>query len=96
MVSGKVTGGLRRNAAALVVLAGVLAGLAVMVLEHPIVGAVLMGGTFVCAAIYRASVPDRDAGFLAVRGRNYDVVMLACLGLAIVFLALSLRQTYTG
>lgn len=88
------TSDLRRHAAGLTVLLGVLSGLGIMVAKHPIKGALVIGGSFVLAAIYRATVSERDAGFLAVRGRNYDVVMLSSLGLAIIFLALSLRQTY--
>lgn len=91
-----VMSGARRNAAALAVMVGVLSGLLIMVFKHPVTGAVVIGLSFVVAAIYRASVPERDAGFLAVRGRHYDVVMLSGLGLTIVFLALSLRQTYAG
>jgi len=49
-----------------------------------------VGGALCFAAICRLVLRDRDAGMLAVRNRFVDAVILAGLGLALFFLALTI------
>jgi hypothetical protein len=49
-----------------------------------------MGGALCFAAICRLVLPNRDAGMLAVRNRFVDAGILAGLGLALFFLALTI------
>ena len=63
--------------------------LAVLVtFEHWRRGLVVMGLALVGAALLRLLLPVRRLGFLAVRGRPVDVVLLAGTGLALTVIVL--------
>ena len=66
-----------------VVLVGLLISLVVVASDHFRRGSVLFAGFVVGAFLLRMFLPDREAGWLAVRSRGID---LACLG----FLGVSL------
>lgn len=53
-------------------------------------GLVIVGLALVGAAVLRLLLPVRRAGFLAVRGRVVDVVLLAGTGLALTVIALTI------
>lgn len=87
---------LGRQALLLAVLAGVVAGLVVIVADHPIRGSVLIGGSLVAAGLARVVFSERRAGLLVNRGWVIDAVTLITLGLAMIALAVSLHRTYSG
>lgn len=70
---------------ALVVLA-VAVGIGVA-LGRPRIGMYIVCGAVAAAAVMRAVLRPRDAGFLVVRGRRTDVAVLAGLATAIGVLA---------
>jgi hypothetical protein len=51
---------------------------------------VLIGLALIGAAVLRLLLPVRRAGFLAVRSRPLDVVLLAGTGLALTVIALAI------
>jgi hypothetical protein len=71
---------------ALVVLV-TLAGFVLILLYYWRKGAALVGGALVLAAVFRALLPPRRAGLLAVRGRPVDVLTYTGLGALILFVA---------
>lgn len=73
----------------LVVVGGVLAGLAVAWLGERTwrVGCLLVGAALVVGAVERLVLPERDAGLLQVRGKAFDVAVLALTGVAVLVLA---------
>ena len=82
-------GVLSRQWPVLVVLAGVNAGLALVVLlEGFRVGSLVAGASVVLGAWLRALLPRERLGVLVVRSRRFDVGLLALLGLGITVLAL--------
>jgi thiol:disulfide interchange protein len=54
-------------------------------------GAALIGAALVLAALFRAILPARRAGLLAVRGRPVDVLSYAGLGALMLFVALTIQ-----
>ena len=54
-------------------------------------GAALIGAALVLAALFRAILPPRRAGLLAVRGRPVDVLAYAGLGALMLFVALTIQ-----
>jgi hypothetical protein len=82
--------GLIRQLPLLAVLAAVGVGLLMVTFDHWRRGLVLMGLALVGAALLRLLLPVRRAGFLAVRSRPVDVVVLAGIGLALAVIALAL------
>ncbi|SDT23859.1 Protein of unknown function [Friedmanniella luteola] len=74
----------------LVVVAGVALGLLVSVLGEATwrLGSVLVGLALLVGAVERLVLSDRAAGLLQVRGKGFDVAVLALFGLAVVALAL--------
>lgn len=86
---GSPPGLLARQWPILVVLSGVLAGLAVAsLLDAFRGGTLLIAGSVVLAAWLRALLPADRPGVLVVRSRAVDVVTLVVLGVAITVLAL--------
>jgi hypothetical protein len=75
---------------ALVLLVGVV-GIVRIVEYHWRQGAALIGGTLVLAAVFRALLPPRRAGLLAVRGRPVDVLSYIGLGALMLFVALTIQ-----
>lgn len=74
----------------LVVVGGVLAGLVVAWLGTATwrLGCLLVGVSLLVGAVERLVLGEREAGLLQVRGKGFDVVVLALIGLAVVALAL--------
>jgi hypothetical protein len=82
--------GLIRQLPLLAVLVAVGVGLLMVTFDHWRRGLVLMGLALAGAALLRLLLPVRRAGFLAVRSRPVDVVVLAGIGLALAVIALAI------
>jgi hypothetical protein len=80
--------GLLRQLPLLAVLVTVGIGLLLVTFDHWRRGLVVIGLTLVVAALLRLLLPVRRVGFLAVRSRPVDVVLLAGAGLALTVVAL--------
>ena len=82
--------GLVRQLPLLAVLAVVAVGLALVAVEHWRRGLTVMGLALVGAALLRLLLPERRVGFLAVRSRPVDVVLLAAAGVALTAISLAI------
>ena len=82
--------GLIRQLPLLAVLIAVGVGLLMVTFEHWRKGLVVVGLALVGGAVLRALLPVRRVGFLAVRSRPVDVVLLAGAGLALAVIALAI------
>jgi hypothetical protein len=82
--------GLVRQLPLLAVLVAVGLGLLVVTFDYWRRGLVLIGLALIGAAVLRLLLPVRRAGFLAVRSRPLDVVLLAGTGLALAVIALAI------
>ena len=82
--------GLVRQLPLLAVLTVVAVGLALVAVEHWRKGLTVMGLALVGAALLRLFLPERRVGFLAVRSRPVDVVLLAAAGLALTTISLAI------
>jgi hypothetical protein len=80
--------GLIRQLPLLAVLVTVGVGLLVVTFGHWRRGLVVIGLALVVAGLLRLLLPLRRVGFLAVRSRPVDVVLLGGTGLALVVVAL--------
>ena len=58
--------------------------------EHWRRGLIVMGVALVGAALLRLLLPERRVGFLAVRSRPVDVVLLTGAGFALTIIALAI------
>jgi uncharacterized membrane protein len=85
--------GLVRQWPLLAVLVTVGIGLLLVTFGHWRRGLVVIGLTLVAAALLRAFLPVRRVGFLAVRSRPVDVVLLAGTGLVFTVIALAIPAT---
>lgn len=85
--------GVVRQLPLLAVLLAVGAGLLLVTFEHWRIGLVVVGLSLVGAALLRLLLPVRQVGFLAVRSRAVDVVLLAGAGLALTGVALAVPGT---
>ena len=85
-----VLAGLVRQAPLLAVLVAVGIGLLVVTFDHWRRGLVVIGLSLVGAAALRLFLPVRRVGFLAVRSRPMDVVLLAGTGLVLTVIALAI------
>ncbi|WP_309232882.1 DUF3017 domain-containing protein [Blastococcus sp. TML/C7B] len=65
-------------------------GLLLVTVEHWRTGLVVMGLALVAAAVLRLLLPERRVGFLAVRSRPVDVVLLTAAGLALSVIAVAI------
>jgi hypothetical protein len=72
----------------MVVLGGLVASLGVVAADHFRRGSVLFAGFVVGAFFLRLFLPERDAGWLAVRGKGIDLLCLGLLGLGLSVFAL--------
>lgn len=80
-----------------VVVVTAIAGLVVVAaLDRFRRGSVLFAAAFGLAAVLRLALPTRRAGLLAVRGRPFDVLAYAGLGVAIAALALAVPAEVPG
>ena len=82
--------GLIRQLPLLAVLTAVGVGLLMVAFEHWRKGLVVVGLALVGGAVLRLLLPVRRVGFLAVRSRWVDVVLLAGTGLALAVIALAI------
>lgn len=80
-------GVVRGHLAFALVLVVAAVGIVLIVQYHWRRGAALIGGALELAALFRALLPPRRAGLLAVRGRPVDVLCYAGLGALILFVA---------
>lgn len=71
-----------------VVLAGVVAALAVVALDHFRLGSLMLAASLVLAFILRLVLPVDQVGMLAVRSKRVDLVVLGTLAAALVVFAL--------
>ncbi|MFT4299383.1 MAG: DUF3017 domain-containing protein [Aeromicrobium sp.] len=72
-----------------VLLALVLLGLALVALGYWRRGIVVVGGSFVIAALVRTALSDEQSGLLAVRGKTFDVAWTSFVGVALIVLGLA-------
>jgi hypothetical protein len=82
--------GLLRQLPLLAVLLAVGIGLLLVTFDHWRRGLVVIGLTLIVAGALRLLLPVRRLGFLAVRSRPMDVVLLAGAGLALTVTALTI------
>ncbi|SDC08135.1 Protein of unknown function [Geodermatophilus telluris] len=85
--------GLLRQLPLLAVLVAVAVGLAMVALEHWRRGLLVVGLALVGAAGLRLVLPLRRVGFLAVRSRPVDVVLMAGTGVLLTALTLTVRDS---
>jgi hypothetical protein len=73
----------------LVVVVGVVAGLVIAWLGESTwrIGCLMIGAALVVGAVERVVLADREAGLLQVRGKAFDVAVLALAGAAVIVLA---------
>ncbi|MEX5717268.1 DUF3017 domain-containing protein [Geodermatophilus maliterrae] len=81
--------GLLRQLPLFAVLVVVAVGLAMVALEHWRRGLLVVGLALVGAALLRLVLPLRRVGFLAVRSRPVDVVLVGGAGVALTVLVLT-------
>ncbi len=82
--------GLLRQLPLLAVLVMVGIGLLLVTFDHWRRGLVVIGLSLIVAGLLRLLLPVRRVGFLAVRSRPTDVVLLAVAGLALAVTALTI------
>jgi Protein of unknown function (DUF3017) len=82
--------GLIRQLPLLAVLVTVGVGLLLVTFEHWRRGLVVIGLALVGAALLRLLLPVRRVGFLAVRSRPVDVVLLAGAGIALTGISVTI------
>jgi hypothetical protein len=82
--------GLLRQLPLLAVLVAVGLGLVLVTFDHWRRGIVVIGLALIGAAVLRLLLPVRRVGFLAVRSRSVDVVLLAGTGLVLTVVVLTL------
>ncbi len=82
--------GLVRQLPLLAVLVTVGLGLLLVTFEHWRWGLVVIGLALIGAGLLRLLLPVRRVGFLAVRSRPIDVVLMAGVGLALTVIALAI------
>ena len=82
--------GLIRQLPLLAVLTVVAVGLVEVTIDHWRRGIVVVGLALIGGALLRLLLPVRRVGFLAVRSRPVDVVLLAGTGLALTVIVLTI------
>ena len=82
--------GLIRQLPLLAVIVAVAVGLLMVTLEHWRMGLVVAGLALIGGALLRLLLPVRRVGFLAVRSRPTDVVLLAGTGIVLTVTALTI------
>lgn len=81
-------GGPRLQWPLMLVLLGMLGSLVVVATDHFRRGSVLFAGFVVLALLLRLVLPERRAGWLAMRSRGVDLAWLAVVGLGLTVFAL--------
>ncbi len=69
-------------------LVGVFVGIVLVVAGHWRTGVIIVGATFLVGAASRSVVPVSHTGMLRVRGKTFDMLWMATLGLALVVLGI--------
>ncbi|MGY1703235.1 DUF3017 domain-containing protein [Geodermatophilus sp. SYSU D00697] len=82
--------GLLRQLPLLAVLVGVAVGLLMVTVEHWRRGLVVVGLALVGGGVLRLLLPLRRVGFLAVRSRPVDVVLMVGVGVTLAAFALAI------
>ena len=82
--------GLIRQLPLLAVLVTVAVGLLLVVFDHWRKGLVVVGVALIAGAVLRLLLPLRRVGFLAVRSRPVDVVLMAGAGVLMTVIALAI------
>ncbi|RFU23458.1 DUF3017 domain-containing protein [Geodermatophilus marinus] len=85
-----VLAGVLRQLPLFAVLLVVAAGMVMVVLEHWRRGLVVLGAALALAALLRLLLPARRIGFLAVRSRPVDVVLMGAAGVTLAAVALAI------
>jgi hypothetical protein len=73
------------------VIGGVALGLVIIALHHFRWGNLVIAGSLMAGSLFRAILPTRQAGLLAVRSRFTDVLIMVAMGGALMVLALVTR-----
>jgi Protein of unknown function (DUF3017) len=73
------------------VIGGVALGLVIIALHHFRWGNLVIAGSLMAGALFRAILPTRQAGLLVVRARFTDVLIMVAMGGALMVLALVTR-----
>lgn len=73
------------------VIGGVALGLVIIALHHFRWGNLVIAGSLMAGALFRAILPTRQAGLLVVRARFTDVLTMVAMGGALMVLALVTR-----
>ncbi|TDD50344.1 DUF3017 domain-containing protein [Saccharopolyspora elongata] len=74
----------------------VLIGLLLVSMGHWRRGTVLLGVTLLLAATMRAVIPPERTGLLAIRSRAVDVLVYSGFGLAIIAVAITIKDRLLG
>jgi Protein of unknown function (DUF3017) len=82
------SGGPRLQWPLMLVLVGLLVSLGIVAADHFRRGSVLFAGFVVGAFFLRLFLPERDAGWLAVRSKGIDLLCLGLLGVGLSVFAL--------
>jgi hypothetical protein len=82
--------GLLRQLPLLAVLIAVGVGLLLVAFDHWRKGLIVVGVTLLAGAVLRLLLPERRVGFLAVRSRPIDVVLMAGTGLLLTVIAVAI------
>jgi hypothetical protein len=82
--------GLIRQLPLLAVLIAVGVGLLLVAFDHWRKGLIVVGVTLLAGAVLRLLLPERRVGFLAVRSRPIDVVLMAGTGLVLTVIAVAI------
>lgn len=86
----------RRNLPLLAVLAVVLVAAVFVLADRWRRGAFVFGLATLLAAGFRLCLAPEDVGVLAVRGQRFDVAAMTTVGVAIVWLSVSIDPLGTG
>lgn len=79
-----------------VVMAVVLLGAILVLVDRWRRGSVVFGGALLLGAVFRATLSNDQAGLLQVRSRPFDIAALASLGTLVIWLATSIDSLGTG
>ncbi|MCW2793442.1 MAG: putative integral rane protein [Nocardioides sp.] len=79
----------------LVILAGTALGIGIVWTGNWRLGTEWLAGALIVAAVVRLLLPRREAGMLAVRNRAFDCLLLAGVGVILIFLAVTIPNQPT-
>lgn len=72
----------------IVMTVAIAVGLVLVAIGYWRKGLAVMGATFTAGAVARLVIPEEHSGMLHVRGRTFDVVWTAFLGVSLTVLAI--------